>query len=97
MKIKPIEDRVVVQPLDASDMTSGGVILPDMAQEGTMVAKAIAVGPGKHTLSGQLVPPVTKVGDTVVLPKFGSVKIEVDGEEYMVCREAELITILEKE
>ena len=96
MKIRPIEDRVVVQPLDAADMTSGGVILPDMAQEGTIVAKAVAVGPGKATLSGEVLPTTTQVGDIVVLPKFGSVKIEVDSEEYLVCRESELLIILEK-
>ena len=95
MKMIPIEDRVLLTPLDASDVTSGGVILPDMNQEGAILAKVIAVGPGRMSVQGNLIKTVTSVGDVVLAPKFGSVKAEIEGEEYLVCREGELITILE--
>ena len=98
MKLTPIEDRVVCKPVDAADMTSGGVILPDMNQEGSMVAKVIAVGPGRPCLfSGdKVVAMVTKIGDVVALPKFGASKIDVDGEECIVIKENEILTIMEE-
>lgn len=96
MKLKPIEDRVILRAIDAADMTTGGVILPDVEQEGTITAEVIAVGPGKPTLNGDIIQMITKIGDTVILPKYGSTRIEVDSEDFMVCRESELLTILEK-
>ena len=97
MKLTPIEDRVILKPVDAADMTSGGVILPDMNQEGSIIAKVIAVGPGRPCLfnGDKVVPMVTKVGDVVALPKFGAAKVEVDGEECIVIKENEILTILE--
>jgi chaperonin GroES len=97
MKLTPIEDRVVAKPVDAADMTSGGVILPDMNQEGSMIAKVIAVGPGRPCLfnGDKLVAMVTKVGDKIALPKFGAQKIEVDGEECLIVKENEILTIME--
>ena len=97
MKMIPIEDRVIMQPVDAADITTGGVILPDMNQEGTILANVLAVGPGRLSYTGVLLENVTKVGDIVMIPKFGSVRIEHEGEEYLACRESEIITIVEKQ
>jgi chaperonin GroES len=98
MKLTPIEDRVVCKPVDAADMTSGGVILPDMNQEGSIIAKVIAVGPGRPCLfnGDKVVAMVTKVDDLIALPKFGAQKIEVDGEECLVVKENEILTIMEE-
>ena len=96
MKLTPIEDRIIVQPIDAADMTSGGVILPDMDQQGSIIAKVIAVGPGRYSLSGdRIIPMVTKIDDTVALPKFGAQKIDVEGEDYLIVKESEVLTIME--
>ena len=97
MKLTPIEDRVIVKAVDAADMTSGGVILPDMDQQGSIIAKVIAVGPGRPSFAGdKIVPMVTKVDDLVALPKFGAQKVDVDGEDYLVIKESEILTIMEE-
>ena len=95
MKMTPIEDRVVLKAIDAADTTTGGVILPDMTQEGTMIAEVVAVGPGKYGPDGKIITPTCKVGDHVVLPKYGSMNVEIEDVDYLVIKESDALIILE--
>jgi len=95
MTIEPLEDRVVVQPLEAEETTKGGIVLPDTAKERPQQGKVIAVGPGKMLESGERAEPAVKKGDTVVYAKYGGTEIEVDGEEYMILRESDLLALVE--
>ena len=90
----PIGDKVVVKKLDRDDITSGGVILPDTTQEGTITGEVIAIGPGMMLFSGNRSQMQCKVGDKVVLPKHGAKKLELEGEELLIIREADLETII---
>ena len=95
-KLNPIGDRVVLKAIGPDEMTSGGVILPDIAQEETMLGTVCSVGPGEVLSSGQIGSMQCKVGDTVMYPKYGAKKIEVDGEDYLVIREKELLVIIKE-
>jgi len=95
MTIEPLEDRVVVQTLEAEETTKGGIVLPDTAKEKPQQGKVIAVGPGKMLESGERAEPAVKKGDTVVYAKYGGTEIEVDGEEYMILREGDLLATVE--
>jgi len=93
---KPINDNVIIKPIDAQDVTFGGVIIPDTSQEATMVAEVIATGPGAVLLDGKRHDMQTKKGDRVVYAKFGAKKLDHEGEEYLICKEADLLTIIEE-
>jgi len=95
MTIEPLEDRVVVQPLEAEETTKGGIVLPDTAKEKPQQGKVIAVGPGKMLESGERAEPAVKKGDVVVYAKYGGTEIEVDGEDYMILRESDLLAVVE--
>ena len=94
---EPVADKVIVKAVDTNDTTEGGVILPDIAQEETMQAKVIAVGPGAIMIDGKYCNMQTKPGDIVVYPKFGAKKLEYKGEEYLIIKENEILTILTEE
>tara|TARA_A100001015_G_C14898995_1_gene675614 strand:- start:217 stop:504 length:288 start_codon:yes stop_codon:yes gene_type:complete len=93
---KPINDNVVIKPIDAQDVTHGGVIIPDTSQEATMQAEVIAHGPGAVLLDGKRHNMMVTVGDKVVYAKFGAKKLDFEGEEYMICKEADLLTIIKE-
>jgi len=95
MKIQPLEDRVVVQALEAEEKTKGGIVLPDTAKEKPQQGKVVAVGPGKMLESGERAEPAVKEGDVVVYAKYAGTEIEVDGEEYIILRESDLLAIVE--
>tara|TARA_R110001599_G_scaffold1706_5_gene8474 strand:- start:25109 stop:25387 length:279 start_codon:yes stop_codon:yes gene_type:complete len=92
--MNPISDKVVLKPIDAQDVTTGGVIIPETAQDATMMGEIVAVGPGFHLMNGDRGSMQTSVGDKVVYPKHGCKKFEQDGEEYLIIREPELLVIL---
>lgn len=94
---EPIADKIIVKATDANDTTDGGVILPDIAQEDTMQAEVISVGPGAVMIDGSRCEMQTKPGDIVVYPKFGAKKLEYKGDEYLILKELEVLTILTKE
>jgi chaperonin GroES len=94
MKLKPLEDRVVVKVLEQEEKTTSGIVLPDTAKEKPSKASVIAVGPGKYDESGKLLPMPVKEGDIVVFPKYGGVEVKLDGEEYLVLRASDIIGIL---
>jgi chaperonin GroES len=94
MKIKPLADRVVVKPSPADEKTKGGIILPDTAKEKPVIGEIVAVGPGKVTDDGKQVAPEVKVGDKVLYGKYSGTEVTVEGEEYLIMREADIFAIV---
>jgi chaperonin GroES len=91
MQLKPLDDRVVVVPLEAEQTTAGGIVLPDSAKEKPQRGKVKAVGPGKLLESGDRCPVSVKVGDEVLFSKYGGMEIEVDGKEIKILRESDIL------
>ena len=91
IKIRPLDDRVVVEPLDAEETTAGGIVLPDAAQEKPQRGTVIAVGPGKLLDSGNRGELSVAVGDEVIYGKYGGSDIEVDGDEVKILRESDIL------
>ena len=91
MQLKPLDDRVVVQPLDAEETTTGGIVLPDSAQEKPQRGKVVAVGPGRLLDSGERCAIALSKGDEVLFGKYGGTDIEVEGEEVKILRESDIL------
>ncbi len=91
MKLKPLDDRVVVQPLTAEEKTAGGIVLPDAAKEKPQRGKVVAVGPGRLLDSGDRSPIAVVIGDEVLFSKYGGTDIEVDGDEVKILRESDIL------
>jgi len=96
MKLIPLEDRVVLKPQEAEAKTAGGIVLPDTAKEKPLIGKVIAVGPGKLMDNGQRAAMSVKKNDTVLFGKYSGSEVEVDGEDYKVLRESEILGVIEK-
>ena len=96
MKFKPLHDRVLIEVLDSSEKTAGGIIIPDTAQEKPSEGKIVAVGSGIRGEDGSVTPLDVKKGDHVLFGKFGGTEIKVDGEELMILRESDILGIIEK-
>ena len=94
LKLKPLEDRVVVEPKQADDKTASGIILPDTAQEKPQEATVVAMGPGKASDSGTIVKMTVKVGDKVLYGKYSGTEVTVEGKEYLIMRESDILAIL---
>jgi chaperonin GroES len=90
-KITPLDDRVVVEPMSAEETTAGGIVLPDSAQEKPQRGTIVAVGPGKLLDSGERGDLSVTVGDEVIFGKYGGSEIEVDGSEYKILRESDIL------
>ena len=95
MKVKPIGDRVLVKPAKDEETKKGGIIIPDTAKEKSQEGKVIAIGTGKIDDNGKKVPFNVKVGDRVLISKYGGTEIKIDGEEYQVLREDDILGIVE--
>lgn len=93
-KIRPLDDRIVVEPMDAEEMTAGGIVLPDTAKEKPQRGTVIAVGPGKLLESGQRSSLSVSVGDQVLFGKYGGTEIEVEGQEVKILRESDILAKL---
>ena len=93
--IKPLGDRVVVKRIEEEPKTNGGIVLPDTAKEKPKKGKVIAVGTGRVLENGQRVPLEVKEGDIVVFAKYGGTEIEIDGEEYVILSERDLLAVLQ--
>lgn len=91
MDLKPLDDRVVVKPLEAEEVTAGGIVLPDSAKEKPQRGEVVAVGPGKLTDAGERVAVCVAVGDEVLFSKYGGTEIEIDGEEVKILRESDIL------
>ncbi len=95
MKVKPIGDRVLVKPAKEEEAKKGGIIIPDTAKEKSQEGKVIAIGTGKIDDNGKKVPFNVKIGDRVLISKYGGTEIKIDGEEYQVLREDDILGIVE--
>jgi len=94
MKLKPLEDRVVIKPAPPDDKVQGGIIIPDTAKEKPQRGEVVAVGPGKASDSGQIVKMTVKVGDTVLYGKYSGTEVTVDSEDYLIVRESDILAIV---
>ncbi|MEC9092790.1 MAG: co-chaperone GroES [Planctomycetota bacterium] len=90
-KIRPLDDRIIVEPVEAEEMTSGGIVLPDSAQEKPQRGKVIAVGPGRLMENGERGSLSVSEGDEVIYGKYGGTDIEVDGSEVKILRESDIL------
>ena len=95
MKLKPLEDRVVIEPAKAEEKPAGGIVLPEAAKEKPLMGKIIAVGSGKLLDSGARAEMSVKKGDVVLFGKYGGSDVEVDGTEYKIMRESEILGVVE--
>lgn len=96
MKIKPLHDRAVVRRLEEERTTAGGIVIPDSAAEKPSRGEVVAVGTGKILENGQVRPLDVRVGDKVLFGKYAGTEIKIDGEEYVVMREDDIMAVLEK-
>ncbi|MFH1190283.1 MAG: co-chaperone GroES [Candidatus Omnitrophota bacterium] len=94
MKIQPLADRIMVKVLEAKEVTKGGIVLPDTAQEKPQEAEVMAVGKGKTTTEGKVVAPEVKVGDKILFGKYSGTEIKVDGNEYLILKEEDILAIV---
>ena len=94
LKIRPLDDRIVVAQSSAEEMTPGGIVLPDAAQEKPQRGKVIAAGPGKLLDSGERGAMDVSVGDEVFYAKYSGTDVEINGEEYVILRESDVLAII---
>ena len=94
MNIKPLSDRVVVKPAGVEETKQGSIIIPDTAKEKPMQGTVVAVGPGKHSDSGELVKMEVKVGDVVLYGKYSGTEITIEDEDYLILRESDVLAII---
>ena len=95
LKVKPLDDRVVVRPVDAEEKTAGGIVLPDTAKEKPQKGTVVAAGPGKLLDSGKRCEIAVKKGDVVLYGKYSGSDIKIEGEEYKILHETDLLGIVE--
>jgi len=96
MKVRPLHDRIIVQRLEEEEKTKGGIIIPDTAKEKPIEGKVIAVGAGRIKKDGAKMPLEVKKGDRVLFAKYGGTEIKMDGEEYLMMKEEDILAIIEK-
>jgi chaperonin GroES len=97
MKIKPLHNHVVIKQQDETETMYGNIVVPDMGKEKPLMGEVLAVGPGIYTITGEFIETKVKVGETVVFPAFGGTKMTIEGEEYVVMKENDLLATIEKE
>ena len=96
MKIRPLQDRVIVKRVEEEEKTKGGIIIPDTAKEKPMEGKVVAVGKGKVLEDGKIHPLDVKAGDRVLFAKYAGTEVKIDGEEHLIMREEDLLGVIEK-
>ena len=94
MNLRPLHDRVVVQPLEEEEKTAGGIIIPDSAKEKPMQGKIVACGPGARGDDGKLVPLDVKKGDRVLYGKWSGTEVRIDGKDVLIMRESDIMGVL---
>ena len=95
MKIRPLHDRILVERLEEQEVRRGGIIIPDTAKEKPQEAKVVAVGNGKVTEDGKKIPLDVKAGDRILFGKYSGSEVKIDGEEYLILREEDVLGILD--
>ncbi|MEK6614387.1 MAG: co-chaperone GroES [Deltaproteobacteria bacterium RIFCSPLOWO2_02_56_12] len=96
MKIRPLQDRVIVKRIAEEEKTKGGIIIPDTAKEKPQEGRVVAVGKGKVNEDGKIIPLDVKVNDRVLFGKYSGSEINIDGEEHMIMREEDILGVIEK-
>ena len=94
MNVKPLADRIILLPLEAEQKTAGGIIIPDAAKEKPMKGEVVAVGPGKIADSGQKIDMSLKSGDKVLYGKYSGTEVSIDGKDYLIMKESDVLAIL---
>jgi len=94
MSLQPLEDRIVVRPAEAEEKTASGLVIPDTAKEKPQQGEVLAVGPGRRSESGDLIPLDISVGDTVVYSKYGGTEITQDGEDLLILAGRDILAIV---
>jgi chaperonin GroES len=94
MKIRPLQDRIVVKRIEAAQVTKGGIIIPDAAKEKPIEGEVLAVGNGKFLKDGKLRPLDVKVGDRVLFGKYTGTEVKLDGEEHVLLREDDILAVV---
>ena len=94
MKIKPLGERVLVEPLKEGEVLKGGIIIPDTAKEKPQEGTVIALGTGKLDDDGKIIPFNVKVGDLVLMPKYGGTEVKMGGKEYQIMREEDILAVI---
>ena len=94
MKFRPLYDRVVLTRIDADEKTAGGIIIPDTAKEKPQEGRVVAIGPGGRDDSGKLIPIDVKVGDRVLFGKWSGTEVKIDGVEYLIMKESDVMGVL---
>lgn len=95
MKMKPLGDRVLVEPEKEDEVKKRGIIIPDSAKEKPQQGKVLAAGPGKRDDNGKIIPMNVKVGDTVLMPKYGGTEVKIDDKDYQLIREEDILGIVD--
>jgi chaperonin GroES len=95
MKVKPLNDRVLVKRIEEAQVTKGGIVIPDTAKEKPIEGRVIAVGPGKMSDAGNRMSLQVKEGDRILFGKYSGTEIKVEGEEYLMMREEDILAIIE--
>jgi len=95
MKFRPLHDRVVVRRIDNDEKTSGGIIIPDTAQEKPQEGEVVAVGPGARDDDGELVALDVKAGDRILFGKWSGTEVKLDGQDYLIMKESDIMGIVE--
>jgi chaperonin GroES len=96
MKFRPLHDRVVVKRIESDEKTAGGIIIPDTAKEKPQTGEVIAVGPGGRDETGKLIPIDVKKGDTVLFGKWSGTEVKIDGVEYLIMKESDIMGVMEE-
>ena len=96
MNIRPLDDRVVLEPIEQEDRTSGGIVLPETAKEKPQRGRILAVGPGRLLESGERVPAAVKKGDEVLYGKYSGHEVKIDGKDHVILKESEILARIER-
>ena len=96
MKFRPLHDRVLVESLESEEKTAGGIIIPDTAKEKPQEGKVVAVGPGAKSEDGKITPMDVKVGDQILFGKWSGTEVKVDGKEYSIMKESDIMGVISK-
>jgi chaperonin GroES len=91
MDVRPLEDRVIIKPLEAEEKTAGGIIIPDNAKEKPQKGEVAAVGPGKYSDSGTRIEMSVKNGDKVLYGKYSGTEVKIEGDDYLIMRESDIL------
>ena len=95
--LNPANDRVVIKPIDEGEQTYGSIVIPDMGKEKPEMGEVLSVGPGRLSEYGKMIPVRScKVGDIVLVPKIGSLRIDFDGDEYYITRDSEILAVVKE-